>query len=756
MRGSSRFPVVAALIVSLLTWQLRPPAVLAQAATPGADRVERLFTALEDASSKLPRDLFTADGVLLTTDLTPEGAFAWVRDNTHLVAYQGALRGVTGMLLDRSGNSLDRALLLQNLIDGLGYDTRLARAELSAEQLEVVVAAARAATADASNPLVSSIDTAEIESQAATFDIDAAELIGVMTSVAAAGVAMQAEIAARVDVQTPALAQVAGASATEHLVAEQRRHLSQHWWLQYQDNGAWLDLDPTLPDAAPGDSLAVPAETLDVFGIAELPAELVHSLTLRVVLECAVDGALTETVLVEVAGLVPAQLIGRRISVYHVGSGLPAASTLDLDTIADTVMENDNWFPVISVGTSSTYDLEFNASDCGVAAPSVGFLGGAINRVLGDVDSLFGDALAAEGDAVTAMHIEYVVNVPGEAPASVRRSVFDALGEADRQAGVARGPSSEDARRAWRLALLGETEILATVGRLDERFVMQLVVDALLAQAPVVVATLDAATDEEVNALSERAAAVQPVPSALYGLAISRQTDMPNAVYQDRLNLLNRHGWLAEGADAAVGYRQAFDFVVNQVASTSASSQEVVAQGVRDTNAETLLERSTCEVALAAEFCTLQANAGDLLAAGGADWVTVTSETELVALAWPEDALARARRDLQDGYSLLAPTNAPANQESHWWRVDPTTGATLGVSERGWGATAVEYSFILTNVSFYYCLKGGGGTQRSIILCGLGYMAGGGAAVLAAGPAGVAFIFGLAAAILMGEGGLGS
>src|SRR5690554_3706887 len=41
----------------------------------------------------------------------PVALYQWVRDNTHWLPYEGALRGARGTLLDRGGSSLDRALL---------------------------------------------------------------------------------------------------------------------------------------------------------------------------------------------------------------------------------------------------------------------------------------------------------------------------------------------------------------------------------------------------------------------------------------------------------------------------------------------------------------------------------------------------------------------------------------------------------------------------------------------------------------------
>ena len=57
----------------------------------------------------------------------PEIIRDWVSNNTALVPYRGMLKGAGGVLLDREGNSLDRALLLAKMLEHLGYQVRLGR-----------------------------------------------------------------------------------------------------------------------------------------------------------------------------------------------------------------------------------------------------------------------------------------------------------------------------------------------------------------------------------------------------------------------------------------------------------------------------------------------------------------------------------------------------------------------------------------------------------------------------------------------------
>src|SRR6185295_829514 len=79
-------------------------------------RLEKLLGAVEAASRDLPRDTFDPKAVLARVGPDPGKLFVWVRDETSWVPYRGALRGAPGVLMDRLGNGIDRALLLGELL----------------------------------------------------------------------------------------------------------------------------------------------------------------------------------------------------------------------------------------------------------------------------------------------------------------------------------------------------------------------------------------------------------------------------------------------------------------------------------------------------------------------------------------------------------------------------------------------------------------------------------------------------------------
>src|SRR5882724_1271009 len=101
---------------------------------PPTVSIDRMFSAIKNVASDLPRDSFDPQAAIDQAGREPQKLFDWVRGNTSWAAYEGQLRGAAGVLMDRTGNSLDRALLLADLLGRCGYKTRLGHARLSMTQ----------------------------------------------------------------------------------------------------------------------------------------------------------------------------------------------------------------------------------------------------------------------------------------------------------------------------------------------------------------------------------------------------------------------------------------------------------------------------------------------------------------------------------------------------------------------------------------------------------------------------------------------
>jgi hypothetical protein len=470
---------LAALSLSISSNQF----VLAQSAPPdleqAIDNLQRAFDAIEALAAEIPRDTFDTEAALDIAGYDVEEVFAWVRDNTYLVPYRGALRGPVGVLMDRVGNSLDRALLLNELLQLLGFETRLARAELTVEQAASILHSARGIPGEgALLPTDAMAAGDEAERLAAAAGLDAARARADAEQAVLEGERLRTEARERTAEQTARLAAFVGPPSEAALAAERDRQLAaatDHWWVQFQDGRDWIDLDPTLPDAVPGDAIAAAVETMAVMGLGELPAQMLHAVEIRIVLECWRDGGLIETVLLDSEPLVPADLLVTDLSLQHIAVDWPA--DLGFEGAADpgqallaAARAQDRWVPALRIGDALLLDQAYGA-DCRLepateTLSTVGKLGGAIGEALGGFGDILGGlggppAEAQQAGQVTALWIDYTLSVPGEAPEVVRRQVFDLVGPAARSAGLTDMPIlSEEQQLGWRLGLLGSTEIL--------------------------------------------------------------------------------------------------------------------------------------------------------------------------------------------------------------------------------------------------------------------------------------------------------
>jgi hypothetical protein len=245
-------------------------------------QTERLFAALAAAAAEIPRDTFDPDAILSSIEPEPEAAFAWVRDNTVLVPYRGALRGPVGVLMDRVGNSLDRALPLSDLVQRLGYEARLARAHLELQRAMDLVPELRtlpgAGLTDARH-VGDPVD--RLRDYASRFDLahDEAMLLQAFTLLDERDAQFAADLRERVErhagflldafaatISGPSVATISGPStatisgpSTEP--SAWAADLQDHWRVQYRRDGTWTDLDPSHRHAEPSWTVA-PADAM--------------------------------------------------------------------------------------------------------------------------------------------------------------------------------------------------------------------------------------------------------------------------------------------------------------------------------------------------------------------------------------------------------------------------------------------------------------------------------------------------------------
>ena len=278
------------------------------------ERLTRDFETLDELASGLPRSRFDPRAIVDEVGTEPADLVRWVREHTRLVPYRGVLRGAKGVLMDGLGNSLDRSLLLHELLRLAGWETRLARGTLTAEKASALLAAggglATVAGAPAQGPAATDEELAE------RFGSELEDFRKGQPQRLRDAQATAREIGARVDLQTDFVLKTIPRERGSADPSEQGTGagaLRDHWWVQWQDEGRWKDLDPASTAAAADGTLTAANETCQPD---EIDERAYHRVALRVVIEQWADGRTNERTVLD-RTLRAADLIGERIRFGH-------------------------------------------------------------------------------------------------------------------------------------------------------------------------------------------------------------------------------------------------------------------------------------------------------------------------------------------------------------------------------------------------------------------------------------------------------
>ncbi len=724
-----------------------------------AEKLEKVFEALEELAREIPRDTFDPQAIVDKVGKDPEKLFEWVRGNTDFVPYAGVLRGHKGVLMDRLGNSLDRSLLLGELLRLAGFEARLVLGNLSDAQargiLETIPPISKRGLATEERQPLSVRKTAA--DYAARFGLDASQLGNQIEQARVQSQRLAEEAVQRVAAQTPELAKaVSGHRLDERPNEIARKRLAAirlHFWIQWQAGERWVDLDPTLPDAVVGRTLAkalkryAPKDPNVPLELA-IPNKLKHRVTIRVIIERWEEGRLVQKPVLQ-ASLTPYRRIGQRIALHHVALNSPGVMEIlesqdPVKALHAAAVGPRDWMPVLSLGGDriqrysftdtgqiNEFPLLASGSVAGENRKALDSMTGWINRI-GSAEStkLVPKILdAPQGPAqLTAEWVEYSIESPGRRARKIRRQVFDLLGPAAReQTGgeIKLKPFAESQRLARELALLGGTEMLMPVCQFSPEFVDFSVAESVVRNGAVQVDLLKNWKGTDLEQVGEALAKLDAVPGRLFAFALARWEWSRNrtATYLDQPNVACFVTQFHGSSEGAIVVRRGFDIVANDIAvDVHGEGSEFLArleQGVLDTNVEALLASANGDAVVENVAEILSASRGQ-----GIPWLTVADpdDRRLAKVMMTEDMRTRIARDLADGYAVTLPQRAVRMGDTvvqGWWRVDRKTGQTLGIGPDGTGAAGeytalqrVYFGLIVGHFSAAACMLGAAEKQR--------------------------------------------
>jgi hypothetical protein len=675
-----------------------------------SETLEHSLRAMADGERESPRDHWDPAYVVEQVGRDPQALYDWVASETFWIPYKGVLRDAPGVLMDRMGNSLDRALLLAALLKEAGHAVRLAHGELTVEQagmlLPSLITARPGGERSGPRPALAQIAPEEITHVAAQYRLDGTAIAKSLGSRAADGTQILSQLENRVAEQNTRLRAAVGdpppggdRSARLDAAVDALR---DHWWVQGQADGVWVDWDLVLPNRQ---AITIARETLPVDG---LGAALFHEVVVRVISEQWSDGRVAEHVALQ-HRLRPSELVGKPVALRLWPRRWPSKTIPGPNPrqyIRTVALSQHEWLASLQIGRDTA--AEVSLLDTGEinehpAVSDFAKIGGSGAGAVDDVTSMLRGVtpeqtqVAEKKTAMTALWFEYEIRVPGEPSRTSRRTVFDLLGPAARaRRPVPQAISDEASVLVRSLSQMMETEILAVGYRVSPEFYRHLVADSLLRNQEIL-RSLARGEISETTDREELAGKLAPIPGPLYPLSIARfeRSRVGDAVFVASPNVLSRHIYPASLGGARIALRDATDIVANEVGVDLRVKDAFATrfeQGVFDTNAETFLQAEP----------KVAANTANAFAAS-TEWVTLTpaSHAQLETLRFSDDDRRRIALDLDAGATVVAPrrpVRLAGEDFVGWWRIDPARGDVLGVDGRGWGQASAGYVLLLSTV----------------------------------------------------------
>ena len=628
---------------------------------PGESDTRPLTVVLQDLErlqAQLPRDRVDPAAVV-GAGRDPLQLLRWVRENTQPVTYEGALRGPLGVLMDRRGNSLDRALLLSRLLEIAGYKTRVVGATLTGD--DPSNSTRRSASAVRNSPVSQPDD-------------ELARRAGALASTIAASIG----------------------KLTQALPSPE----SIYYWVQFGDGEHWTDADPALEEigrARPHGDEKVLAVDQNTHGLADA-ADLTHSVMMRLVVERWESGRLVESPLSsflfdQSAGPLPAMSLAF-MPVQKDGRGLVQRVFATGTELRQTLLSETAWAPIIR-DNNSGWRMGRMFDDAGIVRDIPG-TGGA-DRMRDAASSAMGGLLSFGGDepgptVLTALMADYELRGPGAARRVIRRFIFDSIGpEVRRATEQIPQPAWTEQQRAERgadLAALNDT-LVAFASLPADAYVSRRIQSVVEAKDAILRmdagSTDDATLDQAENGLSLR---------TLELFAATRDATMsPNLAVTEPQIYRRIIRCAPDATTAGLRVQVLSDLAWNRLgtAGLAQDAGAVAYQGVLDT-----LQESS--IVLRDESASPEHTTPALLEAAvkqGIESVALRSAADPRLAGYAPAARARMVADLEAGYVLVGPGRPvmlDGQPRMAWWRIDPHGGHTVGAFDTGLLQGDTEYA----------------------------------------------------------------
>lgn len=652
-----------------------------------ATAIDRLEGQLASLRGQIDQTRLDPEELVFELGFDPEEIVAFVRDEIVFHPYEGLLRGMRGTLMNRAGNSLDQALLLAFMLKSSGFDARIVRGEIGADSVAELLARTAAAPppGDLSGmaaAIRSEFGPEALETLQSADDIDWAET-------ELADRARQTAATLLEQLKSAELEVADAAPLDESLLAS----LRQYFWVEYRTGPGdpWLAAHPAFAEA-------VPEVTALEYMADQVDEKYQHKLTFSAWIRSRVGTRVEEHRLMRPWTRPSANLHGVTLAWRNHPSGLTPQTLTNLEEALD---EGQIFTPVFNGAPApgnTAFDLKGRTVDPMALGQGSFGAAGLFAELSNKMESAAGEVGDRPDDqpllALEAMWIEFTMTTPSGRETRHRRYLL--------------APGNENMTPAEKLwPLLSEQVYLVNTGRMPPRYMAERFLAAGEASMGVYKALAHKLLEPDEGT---------PLPDGDVP-----QDFGPMALYE----LMDVNPMAAEGVitvrhqPAIVGMRNGLKGVDTAFASVDVVDNRMLhlvhgedglkhapvaalRRGVWETGIETVPGRmrdpeatsmlNTFEVFRRArdqgiKISVIAPATGEALAAATSD---LDPRIRIVV-----------EHDLESGYAVIVPATRPEGVSmTGWWRVDPASGTTLGMTADGFGQDVVEYLIEVTGIAF--------------------------------------------------------
>jgi hypothetical protein len=653
----------------------------------------------------------------------PGVLFAFVRDNISYDPYVGSLRGAQGALLSRSGNALDRSLLLAALLSKAGHDTEVVSGMLDASSAGRLVS-----QAGATLPLPSAGSGASPVDLARAFGLPQQQVADISSDITRRAEAADTSLLEIAQAQSAALQrQLAIASTPTVNLEQQLAAAAEHHWVRYRDvSGAIRDLDSSFRDAAPGQSFAAVAAQ---FRPDAIPEELRHRLRIVVTLrvgerESSGPEKVVDTVLID-RRLDTSDRQGQLIRIEN----LPIPSleqALQGGAAFDKALDGvTRYVTVLTIGDkaegSKFFDLRGTLTDSaeGVAG-GFGGLGGGLDRlnrarrIIGQWLDITVTSPGSRGQAPVERHVRRDILAPDTVTSW----------SADGPVGGTRAPATHGQDQIRR-GLLYQVELTPMTGMLDPDYVSLVGAEVLHGAIGFAENVAKRAYGRPVQGSTGDLLLKRPLAGLAFADYVGTHAARVIARYPGLRIAIDRPGIIAYerrlGADAGAGFRQGYDIMIpgfrvvarpTSVPDASIMAEATALLGALMTRSEwALLDRQMRTLLMDQGALPLIENVSELTRAAQAQGIEMKRLEQnagglaaIAGLAVDDSVKAELAVALGAGRVLVAPASRVAlngKQLYGWWQYDPSTSALIGIMQGGRGQAQTEDAWLIWYTTKY-------------------------------------------------------